>query len=167
MFAKLLNDEVQYALPAMADALIIGEPNAPYTITMVSNPYCQPCAKAHKALNEWLPNRPDVKLQVVFSTANNEKDIKTEIAAHLMRMRLNGDNALLKNALDDWYEQKQKNYDAWAKLYPAINTSDVSAQLETQKAWCKMTEITGTPTLFINGRRLPQNYQPEDLKYFI
>lgn len=120
-----------------------------------------------EVLNEWITGRPDVKLQVVFSTANNENDKKTEIAAHLMRMQINGDNAILKNALDDWYEQKQKNYEAWAKLYPAINTSDVSPQLETQKAWCKMTEITGTPTLFINGRRLPQNYQPEDLKYFI
>lgn len=167
LFAKMLNDEVQYALTATDQALIIGDPNAPNTITMVSNPYCQPCAKAHKALEEWLPDRPDIRLQVVFSTANNEKDKKTEVAAHLMRMQKKGDNTLLKNALDDWYEQKQKNYKAWAKLYPVTDRSDVSPQLEAQKEWCKMTEIKGTPTIFINGRRLPQNYQPEDLRYFI
>jgi len=28
------------------------------------------------------------------------------------------DKTVVRKALHDWYEQKQKNYDAWAKVYP-------------------------------------------------
>jgi len=167
LFTKMLNDEVHYALPSAGSSLMIGDANAPLTVTMVSNPYCQPCAKAHKALNEWLHQRPDVKMQVVFSNQNNEKDKKTEVAAHFMRLKQTVDNVTLAKALDDWYEQKQKSYESWADVYPVDNRSDVSAQLEVQKEWCKLTEVKSTPTIFLNGRRLPKNYQTEDLRYFI
>jgi uncharacterized membrane protein/glutaredoxin len=167
-FEKMLNDEVKYALPAEEHSLVIGNREAENVITMVSNPYCQPCAKVHKTLDEWLSNRSDIKLQIVFSTQNTKKDKKTQIAAHLMALQNNRDDVSLKKALNDWYGQKQKNYEAWAKEHPSAATDSLVHEiLETQKAWCKLTEITGTPTLFLNGRKLPKNYQPEDLKYFI
>ncbi len=167
LFEKMLNDEVKYTLPADEHSLIIGNREAEKVITMVSNPYCQPCAKAHKALDEWLTHRPDVKLQVVFSTSNNEKDLKTQVAAHLMSLQASQNDVSLKKALNDWYEQKQKNYEAWAKEHPKTTAVFAADALAVQKEWCMLTEVTATPTLFLNGRRLPKSYQPEDLKYFI
>lgn len=167
LFNKLLNEEIKYALLNAENSLTIGNRDAEHTITMVSNPYCQPCAKAHKALDEWLVNRPDIKLQVIFSTSNNEKDKKTEVATHLMNLQKLNNNATLKKALDDWYDQKQKDYGAWANVHHAATIINMHNELEAQKEWCKMVEIKGTPTLFLNGRRLPKNYQPEDLEYFI
>lgn len=165
LFDRMLNEEVQYALPDENSTIIIGNPEAEKVITMVSNPYCQPCAKAHKQL-DWLSKRDDIKLQVVFTT-KNETDRNAEVALHLMAMRQSQNDASLKKAMADWYEQKQEGYEAWAKVYP--KTSDVinPDALEKQREWCKLTEVTGTPTLFLNGRRLPKNYQPEDIKYFI
>ena len=32
------------------------------------------------------------------------------------------------------------------------------------KNWCDEAEITGTPTIFINGKRLPDNYRIDELK---
>jgi protein-disulfide isomerase/uncharacterized membrane protein len=165
LFEKMLQTEPQYILPAAEHTVIIGNPEAEKVITMVANPYCQPCAKAHKAL-EWMDNREDVKLQVIFSTSDREDDKKAEVAAHLLAIQNSHSGTTVRKAMHDWYEQKQKNYEDWAKIYPAKKI-DVGAQLQTQRDWCKLAEITGTPTLFINGRRLPQNYQPEDLKYFI
>jgi len=166
LFKKMLNEEVQYALPAEEYSLIIGNPEAEKIITMVANPYCQPCAKAHKAL-EWLDNRDDIKLQVIFSTSTKEDDKKAVVASHLLAIQSTGDARTVKKAMHDWYEQKQKNYEDWAKDYPAEKSQNTIEQLEKQRDWCEIAEITGTPTLFINGRRLPKNYQPEDLKYFI
>ncbi len=166
LFQKLLNEGVKYSLPAEEHSLVVGNREAENIITMVSNPFCQPCAKAHKGL-EWLNERSDVKLQVIFSTANDENDPKTQVATHLLSLQQNRDDKSLKKALDDWYDQKQKNYDAWAKEHPLAEKTNSSEALQVNQAWCKMTEIKGTPTLFINGRKLPQNYQPEDLKYFI
>jgi len=167
LFEKMLNDEVKYTLPPEEHSLIIGNREAEHIITMVSNPYCQPCAKTHKALDEWLETRKDIKLQIVFATANDERDKRTEIAGHLMAMQ-NGQNDIsLKKALNDWYAQKHKNYSAWVKDYPIEKSVDIPKLLETQKQWCSMAEIKSTPTLLLNGRKLPKTYQPEDLKYFI
>jgi protein-disulfide isomerase len=167
LFEKMLENEVKHTLPAEEHSLIIGNREAEHVITMVSNPYCQPCAKTHKALDEWLVDNNNIKLQVIFSTSNKENDRNTQVAAHLMNLQSSQNDFSLKKALDDWYEQKQKNYEAWAKVHP--NKGEIATQkiFEKQREWCKLTEITGTPTLFLNGRRLPKNYQTEDLKYFI
>jgi protein-disulfide isomerase len=165
LFDKLLKDEVQYALPDYNNTVVIGNPEAEKVITMVSNPYCQPCAKAHKGL-QWLNGRDDVKLQIVFTT-QNETERNAEVALHLMALQQSNDGVSLKKALDDWYSQKQKSYSAWAKLYPKPMEISDFEPLNKQREWCNLTEVKGTPTLFLNGRKLPQNYQPEDLKYFI
>jgi hypothetical protein len=35
------------------------------------------------------------------------------------------------------------------------------------KEWCEEAEISFTPTIFINGRRLPEKYRIEELKYIL
>ena len=40
-------------------------------------------------------------------------------------------------------------------------------QIEKMKEWCKEAEITYTPTIFLNGKRLPENYKVEELKYIL
>ena len=91
---------------------------------------------------------------------------KAQVASHLLSLQGNGDSSI-KNAMHDWYHQKQKNYEDWADNHPVKKSVTTIDQLQKQREWCKMTEIAGTPTLFINGRRLPKFYEPEDLKYFI
>ncbi|MDB5116381.1 MAG: hypothetical protein JWQ79_1873 [Mucilaginibacter sp.] len=46
LFNKLLKDEVKYALPNDEHSIIIGNREAEHIITMVSNPYCQPCSQS-------------------------------------------------------------------------------------------------------------------------
>jgi len=165
-FEKALTREMKYALLSEEDSIILGNREAELVITMVSNPYCKPCARAHKTLDEWLAVRDDIKLQMVF-TPPDAKDPKWEVASHLMSLKLTQDDPSLKRALDDWYGKKYKNYAAWAKHY-RVKEDVVNVELlKRQAGWCKMTKVTSTPTVFINGRKLPPNYQPEDIKYFI
>jgi len=70
-------------------------------------------------------------------------------------------------ALHDWYEQKQKNYNAWAKVYPVHLNEVEYHKIDKQHAWCRLAEVTATPTLLLNGYRLPQLYQLTDLKYML
>ncbi|HTH83000.1 MAG TPA: vitamin K epoxide reductase family protein [Mucilaginibacter sp.] len=166
LFNKLLNNEPKYQIPAEDHTLILGNREAEHVITIVSGPYCPPCATAHKKLDEWLESREDIKLQIIFASPDSDEDPKTKIAAHLMALQGNRDDISLKRAVNDWYEEKQKNYDAWAKHYPVenINSKDI---INIQREWCKTANIIGTPTIFINGRKLPNNYQTEDIRYFI
>ncbi len=167
LFRKLLSEQPRQEMPDAGNSIILGNPDAEQVITVVSNPYCQPCSRAHMVLDECFSGRDDVKLQVIFSTANKEKDSRTKVAAHMVALYKQKDLHITKKALDDWYSQKQKNYEEWAKVYPAEAGISADPVLEEQKDWCKKAEIKGTPTIFINGYSLPDLYSPEDVRYFI
>lgn len=165
LFNKILTEEVKHTLPADEHSLIIGNKDAENVITMVVNSYCEPCRIAHKALN-WINQSSNVKLQIVFQTQNEKGDPKTEVAAHFMALQ-NSDDFSLQKAMHNWYEQKQKNYDTWASLYP-VEKNDLSYErLTIQKEWCNRVDIIGTPTIFVNGRKLSGIYKPEDLSYLL
>jgi hypothetical protein len=52
---------------------------------------------------------------------------------------------------------------------PNINGSDflLAHKIENGTPWCKMAEVTATPTMLLNGYRLPNLYQLSDLKYML
>jgi protein-disulfide isomerase len=96
---------------------------------------------------------------------NHERDKGAIVAKHLLSIAALGDPVKSMQSLNDWYLQKEKDYSRFAAKYP------MNGQLEEQRAkidamskWCKDAEITHTPTIFINGYRMPENYRIEELK---
>jgi uncharacterized membrane protein len=146
----------------------IGNPEAENIIIKVCNPYCGPCAKAHPVLDEIIQNNKNVKLKLIF-TASNGKDDKRGIAArHLLAINEKQNAHQTQQALDDWYLAPKKDYEVFAAKYP-INgeMKQQEKQIEEMSKWCKEAEITHTPTLFLNGKRLPDKYKIEELKYIL
>jgi uncharacterized membrane protein/thiol-disulfide isomerase/thioredoxin len=167
LFNSMLKEQPKYVMPAEEWSIVLGDIEANNIITMVSNPYCPPCAKAHDVLDDWLNHNPDIQVRIVFTAENTEKDIKTPVTRHLMALNQLPDKAIIKRALHDWYNQKQKDYDAWAKVYPVQLNEAVFIQLDKQKAWCDLAEIKATPTQLVNGYVLPAAYQIKDIKYML
>ncbi|MEO6523818.1 MAG: vitamin K epoxide reductase family protein [Mucilaginibacter sp.] len=165
LFQKLLSDEVKYTLPNDDDTLLIGDREAENVITIISNPYCQPCAKTHKSLDEWITDRENIKLQTIFYTTKKDNDKKTIVANYLMALQNEYTETSIKHALNEWY--KDKNYEGLVKKYPLKEISNNQGKLENQRSWFKLVGATATPIIFINGRKLPSLYKPEDLKYLI
>ncbi len=164
LFFKLLTTEEQHKLPSLNSSLIIGDATkSRWIITIVSNPYCKPCAEAHLALNELLTNRPDIILQVIFKLSD-EKNIA--VMRHLLRLQTDSGSSLVHKALHDWFEQKNKSYEDWAKRYPT-NQNNVDLSIKEQHEWCEKVQMKGTPEFFVNGRRMPHYYQPRDLMYML
>ena len=85
---------------------------------MVSNPFCGPCATAHAELDQWLATRDDIKLKIIFTTADHDDDEKTKVARHATALSLLKDAQLLENALNDWYTQGSKNMKLGQKNIP-------------------------------------------------
>ncbi|SHM55080.1 cysteine peptidase family C39 domain-containing protein [Mucilaginibacter sp. OK098] len=167
LFNNTLTAQPKYAQPDDAWSIVLGNVEAENIITMVSNPYCGPCAKAHNELAELLEHRDDIQARIVFTANNTDEDIKTPVSRHLMALNANPDKTIVKQALHDWYEQKQKSYEAWAKVYPVQLVEADFHKLDKQKTWCEMAEVTFTPTMLLNGYRLPDLYQLPDLKYML
>jgi protein-disulfide isomerase len=167
LFNQMLTAQPKYTQPDEEWSIVLGNREASNVITMVSNPYCPPCSKMHKVLDELLDERADLQARIVFTAKNADDDIKTPISRHLVALNELPDKTHIKNALNDWYEQKQKNYDSWAKAYPiALNGVEYN-KMDKQKAWCELAEVTATPTMLLNGYRLPDLYQLPDLKYML
>jgi uncharacterized membrane protein/thiol-disulfide isomerase/thioredoxin len=167
LFNKMLQDQPKYVQPEGSWSVVLGNAEAGNCITMVSNPYCPPCAKTHKLLDELLAESDNVQARIVFTANNTDEDIKTPVSRHMMALNELADKAIIKKAMHDWYEEKQKNYEAWAKLYPVELNEANFYKLDKQRDWCDMAEIKGTPTLLLNGHILPDLYRLPDLKYML
>jgi len=167
LFQKALNAGNKYALPADEDTIIIGNREANNIVTLVSNPFCTHCSKAHRLLDDLLSIRANIKLQLVFVCRSYAKEIDQKVTSHFIALKSAGNETKLKEAINGWYNQKVKNYELWKKDYPVIEPVIEFDAISRQKEWCRIADINSTPTIFINGRRLPQVYQPDDIKYIL
>jgi len=167
VFNKMLSSQPKYDQPDEEWSIVLGNTEARNVITMVTNPYCAPCASAHELLQELLETNDNIQARIVFTADNSEDDIKTPISRHLMTLNGSADKNLVKHALDDWYKQGQKNYHRWAKTHPVELDEMEYNKIYKQTAWCQMADVTATPTMLLNGYRLPQLYQLTDLRYML
>ncbi|MBC6110621.1 thioredoxin domain-containing protein [Pedobacter fastidiosus] len=167
LFIQALKSQPKYNVSDELMPIALGNPNAETTITMVSNPFCGPCAKAHQLLDDLLSYRDDIKVKIIFSTADHDDDRRTKVSRHISALGLIKDTAFVQRALNNWYQQSSRNYEQWAIKYPIENNHSLNEVTRIQKAWCELTEITFTPTIFINGYKLPNPYQFEDIKYLL
>ncbi len=147
--------------------ITIGNPNAEHTIIKVCNPYCGPCAKAHPVLDEIIHNNHNVKLKLIFTASNDEGDIRGAAARHLIAISKKNPEQT-EQALDDWYLAEKKDYASFASKY--IMNGELKEQedeIDRMKKWCGEAEISFTPTIYVNGHRLPERYKIEELKYIL
>ena len=167
LFNKMLTSQPKYAQPDEDCSIVLGNVEAGNVITMVTNPYCPPCANTHKLLHNLLEQNGNLQARIVFTANNTDDDIKTPVSRHLMTLHGLPDKSVVKQALYDWYEQKQKSYESWANAYPAELNEVEYNKINRQKAWCEMAQISATPTILLDGYKLPDGYQLTDLKYML
>jgi hypothetical protein len=167
LFNQLLTTQPKYGVSDELMPIVLGNPTAEHVITMVSNPFCGPCATAHQELDEWLKYRDDIQLKIIFTTADHDDDERTKVSRHMSALSLLQDATLVERALNDWYKLSSKKYETWAAKYPISFNGEMSKVTAKQKEWCNLTEIEFTPTILLNGYKLPAPYRLEDIKYLI
>ncbi len=168
IFEALLAKQKRITVSADGLGITIGNPNATNTIVKVCNPYCGPCAKAHPAIHELIDTNENVKVQILFTATADESDIRNKPVKHLLAIDEQKDAALTDKALDDWYMASKKDYDAFAAKYPMNGElKQQDKKVEAMNNWCTEVKIEYTPTFFVNGYQLPENYNVDELKYFL
>jgi len=167
IFTALLPRQKHISHPTEGLGITLGNPAAKHTIVKVCNPFCGPCAKAHQTLDELLDNG-QIKVKVIFMAADGEGD-KAMVVKHLLHLSEKGDEALLRRAMDDWYNAPQKDYAVFQHMYPVEREQlkRYGQQVEAMKNWCLESSISFTPTIFINGYQMPDNYKIEDLMHLL
>ncbi|RYC69717.1 vitamin K epoxide reductase family protein [Spirosoma sordidisoli] len=160
LFVTLLDAQPVVAMETMPAELVLGNQDAPVTITVVSNPFCVPCADAHAILEKILAIYPD-EVRVIERFAGNtrpEYSDSNRIAQHLIGL---SGQPILQEALHSWYTYK--DFELLQAAYPADPTIDTARAHHQHMAWCDRTKIEYTPSVFVNGRLLPDLFTINDL----
>ncbi len=153
----------------MNDAPSLGDPKAPVTLVEFSDFECPVCRSLHDVLRGMLPNFPQVR--VVF------KDFPLEslhpwarTAALAGRCAFQQDAKAFWKVYDSIYDQQEviSAANAWSKMtdfaaasglnadsFKACMASpEAAAAIDASRANGQQLEVSSTPTVFVNGRRL-------------
>ncbi len=167
LFNKVLVSQKQQEQLDDDFAIVIGNREPKKVITIVSSPTCPPCSNAHQLLENWLDKDESLQLRIVFSVLPGEQEsTKYKVIRHLLALK-SAPGQMLKQAMHTWYGQKEENVESWIAKFPAPQEQEPNVSLEKQQQWCESAGISFTPTVFINGYKLPDPYHLEDIKYFI
>jgi uncharacterized membrane protein len=148
--------------------LLIGNVDAPIRITVACNPYCEPCAKAHIEFDKLVEKYPGkISVQVRLLCKPNNEIHTTTIATTAILQVVN--NVKVKKELQimltDWFEWM--DLEKWNSKWNNDNGIDVMDTLEKHNQWMIDNGISHTPTLFINGKKLPGKYYLKDIEKLI
>jgi len=153
----------------MKDAPVLGDPKASVTLVEYSDFECPVCRNLHDVLRGLLPNYP--QLRVIF------KDFPIEqlhpwarTAALAGRCSYQQDPKAFWKMYDFIYDGQDliSAENAWSKMNDfaeqsrldagtfksCLASSDAAAAVDASRANGQELEVTSTPTIFINGRRI-------------
>ena len=157
VFDVLLQQE-KYFDPEVASSVCFGSLDSPYQLTLLTNPYCNPCAAMHARLSGI--RATDCRVEIVFSSfgAAYDRTCRWLIAAY---QQLGADRAW--TLYEEWYAGGKARQEAFFEgLGLDPDSEEVSGEYARHQEWRKQTGFSATPTILINGHRLPQSYQIED-----
>ncbi|GGX13114.1 vitamin K epoxide reductase family protein [Aquimarina muelleri] len=148
--------------------IILGNPNATFKITSITNPMCGHCKKAFKAYTRVIRSMGD-QLKIVIRLSVNTDDLdnkSTQIALKLLEIyHEQGTNKFI-DAYTDWFTDKA--HSKWLKEHglPKNNLNDLDI-LKNQSEWAKANQLYYTPTSIIGNTIYPQKYGYDEFFHFI
>jgi protein-disulfide isomerase len=145
--------------------LLFGNPDARLRITILTNPFCNPCAKMHKRVEKLLKEtNENVCIQYIFSAFNESLEYANRcfIAIYLEK----GSRAAWQ-LYSEWFEGgKALEKVFFDKLQLDMTNPAIEVEFQKHEAWKEQTKLRATPTILVNGYKLPDNYKIEDLRFF-
>ena len=109
---------------------------------------------------ESIVEKHDVKMYLLFTGTNNENDESGLVAKHFIALYQNAGAEMAVKAMHLWYGTKGKSWEQLQTLYPrnGAPTKAEENQLDDMHHWNTAADITHTPTIYMNGHRLPEQY---------
>jgi hypothetical protein len=101
--------------------------------------------------------------------AEMQDDIRTQAVRYILQYIVEGDTSRTdaerrshcQTVLHEWFHVM--NLDGFRATHPLTSSPDVQEILTAHTAWSHASAIMATPTVFLNGARLPDGYGWTDL----
>lgn len=163
VFKTLLQQQPRLAVNELG--ILIGNPNAAIEIIKVCNLYCGPCAVAHQEIAKLMANDDRIKLRIIFNPGG-QTDRNTPLTFHFLGIEQQYGTAVFHEALEEWFKSETKDHKELRQKYP-VKEDLINYLPKTQmmSQWCHSMNINRTPSFFINGHPLPEEYSFADFKY--
>lgn len=147
-------------------SILFGNTEAKMRVTILSNPHCNPCARMHKHVENLLRlSGGEICIQYIFSSFNENLEDSNRYLIFCY-FEYGQDEALSKFA--DWYLKDKFNYEKVVKKNAAhIHTIKIEREMERHREWRNRTSLIETPTILVNGYKLPDEYEIEDLAMIV
>lgn len=166
LFTEMLASQATMPpIPRDMPVLRYGNPEAANTLTVVTNPFCGPCAQMHERIDKLLAANPFIKIETIVLTGDDPNEKRARLAALWLALQEKGQEVQM--AMERWYKLQTKDVDFYAQ---GINDDAGEPQMEKVMAssqWVNNAKINSTPTVLLNGRRIPEPFQVEDLSYLL
>ncbi len=163
VFNGQLKEQVHYQVDKNDSTILFGNPDSDNIITIFTNPHCGPCARMHTRVEAMLSaESPNICIQYILSSFNQELDSS---CIFLLFINDNYPSAERDKIYSEWFEVGQAHKE---EIFAKYNFSPDSTSEEYQKHidWKDTTKLRTTPTILINGFKIPENYKLEDITYF-
>ena len=164
VFVTLLQEQPRYEVSTDYSHILLGAASANLLITVLTNPHCNPCANMHKRIEKLLKKQPNIQMQYIFSSFSRELEIS---ARYLIAVYLQKSAKEREHIYSEWFAKGKLNKEAFFEIYPVdMDDADVSSEFIRHQSWLKVSQLRTTPTILVNGYKLPDNYKIENMKYF-
>lgn len=163
VFAALLKKQPYYNTGINSD-IVFGNPEGNVSLTILTNPHCMPCAKMHERVKAVLAKNNHLKMQYVFSSFREDMDISNKfmIAAYLKGKEQ------AEQIYDEWFKKGKTEAQAFFHKYgfdPDAIDESVEREFLAHEKWKEITKLRETPTVIVDGYKLPEIYKIEDLQH--
>ena len=160
IFCSLLFSEEKF--PCTGSTLIFGNSSGKWHITVFSNPYCNPCASMHKTIQKLIDNG-NFQIQYIFTSFKPEWNI---INKYMIAVYQQLGTVKAWEIYTEWYEYgKLKEEGFFDKFNLDLSSENVTKEFERHELWRNSTKLDTTPTILVNGHRLPYGYKVEDILF--
>lgn len=157
--AELLLNSEQKLSSDSNTVLVFGNPQSDKIITVVSNPFCISCIANHSELNKI--NLMDYRIEYVL-TSFSEDLLYANHQIIAFYHKFGSDKTW--DLLTKWYEDRNKQPSFFYDFN--LNSEDGKDEVIRQLSWITKENIISTPSVFLNGKKLPIQYNVSDIPYF-
>jgi len=166
IFRFLLTQSDYTEFSKLTNELVFGNINAQVTLTAFLSLYCNPCAQAFKQLKSLLENSSEIRIHAIFSVYNDEESLRLINTIYYLHQSC-GSNATT-DFLKQWYfSLKASRKMPYHSIILPENFNKAEQVRAENTGLFKRYQVEGTPTIFVNGHKFPNQYEYHDIEYYI
>jgi protein-disulfide isomerase/uncharacterized membrane protein len=163
VFAAILKQQPRHETDESDSFIRFGNPNASLRLTVLTNPYCNPCSRMHKRIEELLRKTNNINVQYILSSFGESLNSTNKLLIAACLANNNG----IERIFTDWFERGKDLKDGYFKdMGLNMETPEVEAEFQKHEDWRQKTQIRATPAILVSGYRLPESYNIEGLRFF-